>query len=62
MEGPQHNWHKSEEASEIEVSAVAQWQGQQHLQSVLVSVVVAEPHHADLMMLEAHQGGGHGNC
>ena len=30
MEDPWHNWHKPEEASEMEVAAVAQWQGQQH--------------------------------
>ena len=48
-----HNWHKPEVASEMEVPAVAQWQGQQHLKSALVSVVAAEPHHADPMMLEA---------
>ena len=53
MEDPWYNWHKPEEASGVEVAAVAPWQGQQHLQSALVSVVVAEPHHADLMLLEA---------
>ena len=37
----------------MEVAVVAQWQGQQPLQSVLVSVVVAEPHHVDLMLPEA---------
>ena len=61
MEDPWHNWHKPKEASEMEVTAMAQWQGQQHLQSVLMSAVVAEPYHADLMLLEAHQGRGHGN-
>ena len=45
-------WHNPEEASEMEVAVMAQWQGQ-HLQSALVSAVVAEPHHADLMLLEA---------
>ena len=61
MEDPWPNWHKPEEASETEFAAVAQWQGQQHLQCALVSVVVAELHHADLMLLDAQQGGGHGN-
>ena len=31
---------------------MAQQQGQQHLQSALVSAVVEEPHHTDLMLLE----------
>ena len=53
MEVPWHNRHKPEEASEMEVAAVAQWQVQQHLKSALVSVVVEEPHYADLMLLEA---------
>ena len=53
MENPWHNWHMPEEASEMEVIAVAQWQGEQHLQNTLVSVVVTESHHADLMLLEA---------
>ena len=42
----------------MEVAAVAQWQGQQYLQCSLVSVVAAEPHHADPMLLEAPSGGG----
>ena len=54
----QHNWHKPEEASEMEVAAASQWHHQQHLQSALVSVVVAEPHHVDPMLLKPHQGGG----
>ena len=41
----------------MDVAVLAQCQGQQHFQSALVSVMVAEPHHADLMLLEAHQGG-----
>ena len=53
VEDPWHNWHKPGEASETEVAAVAEWQVQQHLQSALVSVVVAEPHHADLTLMEA---------
>ena len=53
MEDLWHNLHKPEEASETEVPVAAQWQGQQHLQSALVSVVVAEPHHADMMLMEA---------
>ena len=53
VEDQWHTWHKPEEASEMKVAAVAQWQGQQHLQRALVSAVVAEPHHADLMLLEA---------
>ena len=52
-EYPWHKWYNPEEASEMEIAAVAQWQGQQHLQSALVSVVVAEPQHADMMSLEA---------
>ena len=37
---------------------MAQWQGQQQLQSALVSAVVAELYHADLLSLDApHQGG-----
>ena len=42
-----------EQAPETEVAAAAQLQGQQHLPSLSVSVVVAEPHHADLTLLEA---------
>ena len=49
MEDTWHNWHKPEEASETKVVAVAQWQVQQHFQNSLVSAVVAEPHHADLI-------------
>ena len=60
VEDPWHNWYKPEEASEMEVAAVAQWQGQQHLQGALVSVVAAEPHHADLTLLEAQSRRGHG--
>ena len=37
----------------MEVASVAQWQGQQHFQGALVSALVAEPHHTDLMLLEA---------
>ena len=43
---------------ETEVVAVAQWQVQQHFQSTLVSVVLAEPHHSDLMSLEAQSRRG----
>ena len=49
MEDQWHNWQKPDEASEMEVATVAQWQGQQLLQSALVAVVAAEPHHADPM-------------
>ena len=35
----------------MEVAAVAQRHGQEHLQSLLVSGVVAEPHHADPMIV-----------
>ena len=52
MEDPWHNWHNPEETSEME-DAAAQWQGQQHLQSALVSVFRAKPHQTDLMLLEA---------
>ena len=48
---PWHYWHT--------VAAVAHWQSQQ-LQSSLVSAV-AEPHHADLMLLEAPSRRGLGN-
>ena len=61
MEDLWPNWHKPEEASEMEVVAAAQWQGQHHLPSALVSVVVAEAPHADLMLLEPPSGRGHGN-
>ena len=61
VEDPWHNWHKPKEASEMEVAAVAQWQGQKYLHSALVSVVAAEPHHADLMLCEAPSRRGHGN-
>ena len=36
-----------------EVAAVAQWWGQQYLLCPSASVVLAEPHHADLMSLVA---------
>ena len=48
-----------EEASGTEAAAVAQYQGQQHLWCPSASAVVAEPHHADIMSLVAHQGGCH---
>ena len=48
-------------ACETEVAAAVQWQGQQHLWIPSVSVVVAEPHHADLTLVVVHQGGGHDN-
>ena len=39
-------------ASGTDVAAVAQWQGQQNPSLCpLESTVVAEPHHADLMLL-----------
>ena len=37
----------------MEFAAVAQRHGQEHLQSILVAGVVAEPHHADPMLYEA---------
>ena len=40
------NWHRPEEALKMEVAAVAWRQGQEHLQSILVLVVAAEPYHA----------------
>ena len=53
MEEPWQNWHMPEEASGTEVVAAAQLQGQQHLLCPLPSVVVAETHQADLMLLVA---------
>ena len=47
VENPRHNWHRPEEALKMEVAAVAWRQGQEHLQSISVSGVAAEPHHAD---------------
>ena len=35
----------------MEVTAVAQRHGQEHLQSLLVSGVVAEPHHAEPIII-----------
>ena len=43
----------TEEASRIEVAAVVQWQGQQHLLCHSASAVEVDPHHADLMSLVA---------
>ena len=37
----------------MEVAAVAQRHGQEHLQSILVSGVAAEPHHADPNVVES---------
>ena len=37
-------------------SVTVQWQGQQLFQSATVSAVMLELHHADLMLLEPHQG------
>ena len=47
MENPWHNWHMPEEAWKMGADAVAQRQGQEHLQNLLVSEVVAELHPAD---------------
>ena len=57
MEDPWPNWHKPEEALETEVATTAQRKGQQYIKSPSVSVVVAEPFHADLMLLEVPQKG-----
>ena len=46
MENPWHNWHKPEEALKMEVAAIAQRQGQRHLQDTSVSTMVVEPHHS----------------
>ena len=53
VEDPWHNWHRPEKASGTDVAAVAQWQGQQHLLFPSVPLVMAETHHADLMLLVA---------
>ena len=38
-------------------AAVTQWQGQQLIQSTLVSAAVAEPHHSNPMLQEAPSRG-----
>ena len=52
MENSWHNLHKPEEALKMDVPAVAQRQGQEHLQSILVSGVAGELHHANPMLQE----------
>ena len=58
MEDPWHNWHKPEEASEMEAATVA---GPTTPPECLGVSLVVEICAADLMLLEVHEVGGHGN-
>ena len=56
MEDPWHNWHIHEKASRTEAAAVAQWQDQQHPLCPVASVMVPEPHPAELKLLVGPEG------